>query len=181
MRVFKFGGASLENVDRIKNVYKIISQQPEEKLMIVISAIGKTTNDLERVVENYYLGKREIASQLLLNISQQHIELAEALLNNSDHPIFEQVRQFFLPVNLILGEKPYREYDFYYDQIVSIGELLSSTILSAYLNQQGTHNNWIDVRTVIRTDKNFRDANLNIPQTQEQINLKIVPFFEQQQ
>lgn len=177
MKVFKFGGASLESVERIRQVGQIIQSFPEDKLLIVISAMGKTTNELEKVAQNYFLRKREIAAQLLYNIEQQHMQVAEALLGNRENPLFIQLQQFFTEAEWTLGEKPMRAYDYYYDQLVSLGELLSTAIVSAYFNSVGIRNTWLDVRDVFRTDDNFRDANIDWDITQRQVTEKVLPLF----
>ncbi|MBO9153902.1 aspartate kinase [Chitinophaga sp. GCM10012297] len=177
MKVFKFGGASLETIERIQQVGKIIQSFPDDKLLVVISAMGKTTNELEKVARNYFMRKREIAAQLLYNIEQQHIQTAENLLGTREHPLFTQLQQFFTEAEWTLGEKPLRNYDYYYDQLVGLGELLSTAIVSAYFNQAGIINTWVDVRDVFRTDDNFRDANINWEVTELQVNQKVMPLF----
>ncbi|MEV4884261.1 aspartate kinase [Chitinophaga ginsengisegetis] len=177
MKVFKFGGASLESVERIRQVAQIVQSFPDEKLLIVISAMAKTTNELEKVAQNFFLRKREIAAQLLFNIEQQHVNVAEALLGTKDHPLFIQLQQFFTEAEWTLGEKPLRTYDYYYDQLVGLGELLSTSIVSAFFNSIGIHNTWLDVRDIFRTDDNFRDANIDWTYTQRQVTEKVVPLF----
>ncbi|GEP88595.1 aspartate kinase [Chitinophaga terrae (ex Kim and Jung 2007)] len=177
MKVFKFGGASLESIERIRQVGQIVQSFPDEKLLIVISAMAKTTNELEKVAENFYLRKKEIAAQLLFNIEQGHLRVAEGLLGTTEHPVFQQLQQFFTEAEWTLGEKPMRTYDYYYDQLVSLGELLSTAIVSAYFNTIGLNNEWLDVRDVFRTDDNFRDANIDWVYTQKQVTEKVVPLF----
>jgi len=177
MKVFKFGGASLESVERIRQVAQIVQSFPDEKLLIVISAMAKTTNDLEKVAENFFLRKREIAAQLLFNIEQHHINVAESLLGTREHPLFTQLQQFFTEAEWTLGEKPLRTYDYYYDQLVGLGELLSTAIVSAFFNSVGLNNTWLDVRDVFRTDDNFRDANIDWVYTQRQVTEKVAPLF----
>jgi aspartate kinase len=178
MKVFKFGGASLESVERIQQVAAIVQSFPDQQILIVISAMGKTTNELEKVAENFYLHKREIAAQLLSNIEQQHLEVAEKLLGNRENPLFEQLQQFFTEAEWTLGEKPGRSFDYYYDQLVSLGELLSTAIVSAYFNLAGVANTWLDVRDVFRTDDTFRDANIDWEVTAQNVTDKVVPLFK---
>ncbi len=178
MKVFKFGGASLESIERIQNVGSILQSFPGEPLLIVISAMGKSTNELEEVAENYFRRRREIAAQLLFNLKQKHTDLAEELLKTTDHPLFDQLRQFFTEMEWQLGEKPYNGYDYYYDQLVSMGELLSSSLVSAYLNTVGVLNQWIDVRDIIRTDDTFREGVIDWNYTQRQVRNKVLPLFE---
>ncbi|HEU4556020.1 MAG TPA: aspartate kinase [Chitinophaga sp.] len=177
MKVFKFGGASLESIERIHKVGAIVQSFPDDKLLIVISAMGKTTNELEKVAQNFFLRKREIAAQLLYNIEQAHMETAAALLGNREHPVFQQLQQFFTEAEWTLGEKPLRTFDYYYDQLVGLGELLSTAIVSAWFNQSGIQNTWIDVRDVFRTDDNFRDANIDWAATQRNVTEKVLPLF----
>jgi aspartate kinase len=177
MKVFKFGGASLESIERIHKVGAIVQSFPDDKLLIVISAMGKTTNELEKVAQNFFLRKREIAAQLLYNIEQAHMETAAALLGNREHPVFQQLQQFFTEAEWTLGEKPLRTFDYYYDQLVGLGELLSTAIVSAWFNQSGIQNTWIDVRDVFRTDDNFRDANIDWAVTQRNVTEKVLPLF----
>lgn len=177
MKVFKFGGASLETIERIQQVGKIIQSYPDDQLLVVISAMGKTTNELEKVAQNYFMRKREIAAQLLFNVEQYHLQIAEQLLGTKEHNLFIQLQQFFTEAEWTLGEKPMRVYDYYYDQIVGLGELLSTAIVSAYFNQAGITNVWLDVRDVFRTDDNFRDANIDWEVTQRQVNEKVLPLF----
>lgn len=178
MKVFKFGGASLESIERIHKVGAIVQSFPDEQLLIVISAMGKTTNELEKVAQSFFLRKREIAAQQLFNIEQEHVEVAAALLGTREHSLFQQLQQFFTEAEWTLGEKPLRPYDYYYDQLVSLGELLSTAIVSAWFNQAGIKNTWLDVRDIFRTDDNFRDANIDWAITQRNITEKVLPLFK---
>jgi aspartate kinase len=178
MKVFKFGGASLESVERIQQVATIVQSFPDQPLLIVISAMGKTTNELEKVAQNFFMRKREIAAQLLYNIEQQHLEVAEKLLGNRDNPLFDQLQQFFTEAEWTLGEKPGRTYDYYYDQLVSLGELLSTAIVSAYFSLAGVANTWLDVRDIFRTDDTFRDANIDWEVTSQQVQEKVLPVLK---
>jgi len=178
MKVFKFGGASLESVERIQQVATIVQSFPDQPILIVISAMGKTTNELEKVAQNFYLRKREIAAQLLHNIEEQHLEVADKLLGTRENPVFEQLQQFFTEAEWTLGEKPGRTFDYYYDQLVSLGELLSTAIVSAYFNLAGVNNNWMDVRDVFRTDDTFRDANIDWTVTAQNVQEKVLPLFK---
>jgi aspartate kinase len=178
MKVFKFGGASLESVERIQQVATIVQSFPDQQILIVISAMGKTTNELEKVAQNFYLRKREIAAQLLHNIEAQHLEVADKLLGTRENPVFEQLQQIFTEAEWTLGEKPGRAFDYYYDQLVSLGELLSTAIVSAYFNLAGVRNTWLDVRDIFRTDDTFRDANIDWVVTGQQVNDKVLPLFK---
>ncbi|MFC0774972.1 aspartate kinase [Terrimonas alba] len=175
MKVFKFGGASVNSVDRIKSVGEILKQYAGEKLLVVISAMGKTTNALEKVVEAFFEGKKEEALQLFEQVKQQHMTTANYLLVTHALACEQQLKDFFTEVEWMLHDKPVREYDYYYDQVVCVGELLSTAIVSHYLNETGVANKWIDVRDIIRTDDNFRDANIDWEFTSNKVREFILP------
>jgi aspartate kinase len=179
MKVFKFGGASVDGIERIEQVSRIINEYKTDKILIVISAIGKTTNALEKVVEAFFAGDKEQALQLFETIRQPHLKIAKYLLVKTYNAALEQLSQFFTEVEWLLHDKPVRDYDYYYDQIVCIGELLSTAIVSAYLNERGIINKWVDVRDVFRTDNNFREANINWTVTEAQVKELVVPLFQE--
>ncbi len=179
MKVFKFGGASVNSVERIKNLAAILQHYPSEKLLIVISAMGKTTNALEKVTEAFYAGKKEEALQLFEQVKQQHLSTAKYLLVTHYLACEAQLRDFFTEVEWLLHDKPVRDYDYYYDQVVCAGELLSTAIVSAYLNEAGISNQWIDVRDIFRTDDDFRDANIDWTFTQTAVSNIVVPGLQQ--
>jgi aspartate kinase len=178
MKVFKFGGASVSQIDRIENVGKILAGFREEKILIVVSAIGKTTNALEKVAETFYAGRKEEAIQLFRQVKRTHLDMSKYLLVKTALAAEERLESFFTEVEWLLHDKPVRDYDYYYDQVVSIGELLSTTIFSAYLTEIGLQNSWVDVRDVFRTDDNFREAIIDWDYTAKQVNEKIKPLFE---
>lgn len=178
MKVFKFGGASLKDADSIKNVGSIINDYQNEPLLVVVSAIGKTTNELEKVVEHYYRHQRETAAQLLYGVQNLSIQIAQQLIADSRHPLFDQMNQLFSDLEWQLGEKAYEPYDYYYDQLVSCGELISSMIVNAYLNDSNVKARWLDVRKVLRTDDTFRDARIQWDLSQKQMDEKVAPLFK---
>lgn len=161
MKVFKFGGASVNSIERIQNLPNILHLYPQDKLVIIISAMGKTTNALEKVVEAFYAGNKEEALLLFDAIKQQHITTTKYLLVTHFNACIAKLSDFFTEVEWLLHDKPVREYDYYYDQVVCVGELLSTVIVSHYLNEVGLKNTWLDVRDIIRTDDNFRDATID--------------------
>ena len=178
MQVFKFGGASVNSVERVKNVGDILKKYPREKILVVISAMGKTTNALEKVVDAFYANRKEEALQLFQQVKQQHVNTAKYLLVTNAMACEEQMNNFFTEAEWLLHDTPVREYDYYYDQVVCIGELLSTSIVSHYLNEVGISNKWIDVRDIFRTDDNFRDAAIDWEFTKEQVNGQIVKLFD---
>jgi len=177
MQVFKFGGASVNSVERISRLGDIVKQFANEKVLVVISAMGKTTNALEKVVEAFFSGKKEEALQLFDLVKNQHLATARELLITHGPACEEQMKNIFTEAEWLLHDKPQREFDYYYDQVVCIGELLSTTIISFYLKEIGIRNTWVDVRDVIRTDDNFRDANINWSFTLGKVLNTIVPLF----
>jgi aspartate kinase len=179
MKVFKFGGASVSNIERITKVGDILKTFSREKLLVVISAMGKTTNALEKVVDAFYAQKKDEALQLFELIKNQHLGMAKQLLVKQWPACEQQLKDFFTEVEWLLHDKPSRDYDYYYDQVVSVGELLSTTIISFYLKETGVENKWIDVRDIIRTDDNFRDANINWDFTTSKVDSAILPLFNE--
>jgi aspartate kinase len=177
MKVFKFGGASVNSVERINNVGAIVKQYEGENLLIVVSAMGKTTNALEKVVRAFHNGQKEDALQLFEQVKQQHLTTAKYLLVTHYLACEEQLRNFFTEVEWLLHDKPARNYDYYYDQVVCVGELLSTALVSHYLNEAGVPNKWVDVRDVIRTDDNFRDANIDWVYTSARVQDTIAPLY----
>lgn len=169
MKVFKFGGASVNNVERIQNLVSIMKLYQGQPLVVIISAMGKTTNALEKVTEAFYAGKKQEALQLFEVVKKQHLTISKYLLVKQFNHCIEQLVDFFTEVEWLLHDKPAREYDYYYDQIVCIGELLSTSIISHYLQEEGINNTWLDVRDFFRTDNNFRDASIDWAATKERI------------
>jgi aspartate kinase len=179
MQVFKFGGASVNNVERVKNVGDILKLYPDEKLLVVISAMGKTTNALEKVTNAFYAGKKDEALQLFQQVKQQHLNTSKFLLVKYAVPCEAQLNSFFTEAEWLLHDKPARDYDYYYDQIVCIGELLSTSIVSHYLNEIDIKNQWVDVRDIFRTDDNFRDAVIDWDFTNSKVQNSIMPLFNE--
>ncbi len=170
MRVFKFGGASVNSVERIKNLGEIMRQYPDEKIVVIISAMGKTTNALEKVVDAFFEGRKDDALQLFEQVKNQHLSTAKYLLVTHYLACEEQLKNFFTEVEWMLHDKPVRSYDYYYDQVVCTGELFSTTIVSAWLNETGIRNKWMDVRDIFRTDDDFRDAEIDWEFTSGKVN-----------
>ncbi len=177
MKVFKFGGASVNSAERIKNVGHILQFWSHEKIMVIVSAMGKTTNALEKVADAFFAGKKEEALQLFEQVKKQHLTTAKYLLVTHYLPCEEQLKNFFTEAEWLLHDKPVRDYDYYYDQVVSVGELLSSTLVSFYLEEAGIANTWVDVRDIFRTDDDFRDANIDWEYTSSKVHSSIVPLF----
>lgn len=177
MKVFKFGGASINSVERIQNLGKILKVYENEKILIVISAMGKVTNALEKVAESFYEGKKEEGLILFEKIKQNHLTTLKYTVTQEWEKATNELLNIFTEVEWLLHDKPVKDYNYYYDQIVCTGEMMSTTILSFYLNEEKIDNRWIDVRDVLRTDDTFRDAMVDWEFTEKQIAEKILPLF----
>ncbi|MEA3480188.1 MAG: aspartate kinase, partial [Bacteroidota bacterium] len=171
IKVFKFGGASVKDAEAVRNIPNILSHYPDEALVIVLSAMGKTTNHLESLVDAYYHSSDKKVD-ILKDISTYHSNITHELFENSKHPVHAEVNLLLrkLESTIIAGrEKAFNlkpSFDFIYDQIVPYGELLSTTIVSYYLNEHGCRNQWYDVRQLIRTDDSYREGSVDWDFTQ---------------
>lgn len=173
MKVFKFGGASIKDADSIKNVVQIITKNIADNPLVVISAAGKTTNALEKVVKEYIAEGSKVLDYLN-EVKDYHYEIIDQLFEDKNHPVFLEIDDMFIDVCWILESSPVGGYDQIYDQIVSLGELLSSKIVASYLDHMNIDSQWLDVRDCILTDNNYRDAGILWEETEKKIN-KIVP------
>ena len=178
MKVFKFGGASLKDAPSIKNVASIIEAHSQSPLLVVVSAIGKTTNELEKVVEHFYRHQRETAAQLLNGVQDNCTRIARKLLPDDNHPLFHQLQELYAEMAWQLGEKAYAPYDYYYDQLVSRGELISSMIVHAYLKERIATAHWLDVREVFRSDDTYRDGRIQWEISGQLMTEKVQPLFK---
>ncbi len=179
MQVHKFGGASLSSLERYKSTSEIIRDVVEKPALLVISALGKTTNALEKVAEAYFAGRKEEAIELFYQVKQTHENLAKYLLITEGLACEQRMLDFFTEVEWMLHDNPVKSFDYYYDQIVCVGELLSSTLLSHYLQEIGVANVWIDVRDVLKTEDIFREARVNWEQTTRNVELYIQPLLNE--
>ncbi|MDO4228351.1 MAG: aspartate kinase [Capnocytophaga sp.] len=168
MQIFKFGGASVKDAAGVKNVAKILEKVGYSDTLIVISAMGKTTNALEVVIHNYFKDKDKLGESINV-IKDFHYEIIRELFDNENHPVYWKVDGLFAELTSFLERNKSPKHSFVYDQVVSFGELISTTIISQYLNDSGIKNTWLDVRNLIKTDSNFRDAGINWEETQENI------------
>jgi len=172
MRIFKFGGASVKDSSAVQNLFSILNQKGFDKTLVVISAMGKTTNAFELVVKNYFENKDEL--QYSINqIFEFHNQIALDLFSKQNHEIHMEIKLIFENLKGFLKRNKSPNYSFVYDQVVPFGELLSTKIISAYLNFKGIKSNWIDSRDLIKTDSNYRDADLDWNVTQKNILNKI--------
>ena len=168
MRVFKFGGASVKDAEGVKNVLQVLNKVGYKDTLIVISAMGKTTNALEAVVKNYFDKSKELLASVQ-DVKKYHNQILLDLFDNEQHIVFKNINNLFLQLEQFLHQNKSPNYNYVYDQIVSFGEIISTTIVSAYLNEKGIDNEWIDARTLIKTDNTYRDALVNWDTTLKQI------------
>lgn len=177
MRVFKFGGASIQSIERIKTTGAILKNNTQEKMLLVVSAMGKTTNALEKVAESFFNGNQNEALLLFNRVKQQHLDTLKYITVLNWQEAENRMKDFFTEVEWLLHDKPLKEYDFYYDQIVCCGELLSTWIMYQYCVEEKLNACWVDVRDIIRTDDNFRDAAIDWAYTKQKVETEINNLF----
>ena len=168
MRIFKFGGASVKDAEGIRNVYSVLQTVGFEDVLLVISAMGKTTNALEVVIKNYFEKSPELQSSIQ-EVKKYHNQILLDLFEDDKNAVFKDVNSLFSELDHFISQNKSPNYNFVYDQIVSFGELISTTIISHYMGFMGIKTQWIDVRNLIKTDNNYRDANVDWDTTQKLI------------
>jgi aspartate kinase len=168
MRVFKFGGASVKDAEGVRNLVKVLNEVGHKDTILVVSAMGKTTNAMEDIVNSYFKNKLELAAHMNDMIAY-HEGIMQALFPSAQHPIFKRVKVLVDEINGFLAWNKSPNYNFVYDQVVGYGELISTTILSAYLAEVGIANTWLDVREYIKTDNSYRDPSIQWEKTQERV------------
>ena len=172
MKVFKFGGASIKSANAIKNVAKILNSKDVSNCLLVISAMGKMTNAFEKITDAYFNNDQEKLTESIDFTSNFHFKIINNLFEEN-HVIHQKITVLFRQLVRFLTQNKSRNYDYLYDQIVSYGELLSTTIVSDYLNEIKIYNNWVDVREIVITDSIFRDATVNWQETEKRIKTNI--------
>jgi aspartate kinase len=170
MQVFKFGGASVKDAESIKNVATILKRHEDVEKVVIVSAMGKTTNALEEVV-NLYIKKDKKYLQYLHEVREYHQFVSDDLFGLTS-PIQYKIFALFDIVENFCSRNNSESYNFIYDQIISVGELASTTLVAAYLNHAGIKNKWLDARELIRTDHAFTDAQIQWSTTQKLVNSK---------
>lgn len=185
IKIFKFGGASIKDASSFQNVGRIVAahytqafDQSENRLVLIVSALGKTTNALERVVNAYFAAEEgsenTAAFELLAEVRANHEAIIGQLFPNGNDLLSQEINDLLIDIEWIIEEEIRPAYDYVYDQVVSVGELLSTKILAAVLQAQfNLPAHWLDARDMIRTDNNFREANVDWPTTQAAISQQI--------
>jgi len=161
MLVFKFGGASVKSADAVKNVGKILERYPDDQIAIVISAMGKTTNGLEAVTDHYFLKRVKEMKKSLEDLKKYHMDIIKKLFQDPKDDIFGEIEGLFEEISERLSKPQTLNYDFDYDQIVSYGEIISTVIISAWLNNAGIENRWLDIRKYLKSDNNYREGRID--------------------
>ena len=172
MKVYKFGGASVKNAEGVRNVANVLKQTKTANAVVVVSAMGKMTNALEDVVRAYFLdaSSHKASQQMLLDY---HYPILDGLFDSRSHAVYTKVANLTTELSRFLETNKSKNHAFVYDQVVCFGELISTTIVSQYLNDTGVANTFLDVRNCIITDDNFRDAKVDWEQTQEAIQKQV--------
>ena len=176
MKVFKFGGASVNSADAVKNVVTIVNNYIDDNLLIVISAMGKTTNALEQLTDAYY--NNDAYSFIYNNIKDYHHNIINELFAEDKSIILNDINTLFKSLDKKLNLKPTTNYDYEYDQIVVYGELLSTKIIHHYIKTTGVWNIWFDARKVIITDNTFKEAKVNWELTSDEIDFSIASKYK---
>ncbi len=178
MLVFKFGGASVKNAEAIQNVSKILSLYATEKRLVVISAMGKTTNALEEIVQALWDKNVSTYKYLVEETYNFHLKILNQLFKEHHYAVHQEVDAVFDFLRNKIDQPISDNFDFEYDQIVSLGEILSTLIVDAYLREEGHLSVWADTRKLIRTDRQYRDSNVDWTKTQELINERLLPLYK---
>jgi aspartate kinase len=172
MKIFKFGGASVKDAEGIKNVYQVLQIAGFQDVLLVVSAMGKTTNALEIVVTNYFDKSPELQASIQ-EVKKYHNQILLDLFEDENNEVFRAVNHHFSDLEYFLNHNKSPNYNFVYDQIVSYGELVSTTILAHYMNFRNIETHWVDVREFIKTDSTYRDAEVDWETTQATISKNI--------
>ncbi len=176
LKVFKFGGASVKDADSVRNVAEILQKNAPEKLVVIVSAMGKTTNALEKVLTAWYENDERLTA-FLQDVISYHEEIIKALFPDKNHPVYFKTDLLFGELEGNLSTLPSLNYDFDYDQVVSFGELISTTIISEFLINQSFNCQWFDVRELIRSDETWREGKVEWETTGSQIKAKVSSFL----
>ncbi|TKC06125.1 aspartate kinase [Pedobacter frigoris] len=177
MEVYKFGGASVKDAGGVRNLAKIILKRRQSGLLIVISAMGKITNKLEEL-NNAYLNGQDDVQQIFEEVKSFHFDILHDLFPDDQHPIYNDIVNSFVEIDWLLEEDPDDAADYIYDQIVSIGEIVSTKIAAAFLAESGCNVIWVDARNFIHTDNTYREAQVNWEKTEQEIQKNLLPILE---
>jgi aspartate kinase len=178
MKVFKFGGASVKDADAVRNVSEILTLFTGDKYTVVVSAMGKSTNKLEEVVEAWRQNDSALFDRLVNELSEFHLDILRSLFAEQENPIFGEIVAIFANLRLRFDQPFSDNFSFEYDQIVSLGEVISSKIVAAFLQVQGHSCAWSDARKLIRTSNQFQEGAVEWQKTSELIQTRFLPVFD---
>ena len=172
MQIFKFGGASVKDAQGVKNLARVLTTVGYNNTLVIVSAMGKTTNALETVISNYFDAKHQLQSSIQ-DVKKFHNNILLDLFENEKHAVYDKVDALFREVVQFFDHNKSPNYNFVYDQVIGFGELVSTTIISHYLNEIGLTNTWLDVRNFIKTDTYYRNAKVDWNDTQDLISRRV--------
>jgi aspartate kinase len=176
MLVFKFGGASVKDAQGVINLSNVVKSYTGNQILVVVSAMGKTTNALEKLTNAYFNGTNDL-HDIFEEIKSYHHHIAHELFGEN-HPVFDEIANTFVEIDWAIEDEPHDDYDFIYDQIVSIGELVSTRIVNAWFNHTGINSKWLDVRGYIHTDNTYREGVVDWDKTRESVQKDIPALLE---
>jgi aspartate kinase len=179
MKVFKFGGASVKDAKAVKNVADILKFFPGENIIVVISAMGKITNALERLTDAVFY-KKENAAAVLAEIKKYHFDIIAELFPDKNHAIYNEISNTFVELDWAVDDEPTENYNYEYDKIVSLGEIISTKIVNEYLLEAGIDAKWRDVRDFIQTDNTYREGKVDWELTQSLVDKDLAPVLEKE-
>jgi aspartate kinase len=178
LKVFKFGGASVKDAAAVKNAATIVKQFPNDNILVVVSAMGKATNALEHLVDAFFY-KKDNLETIYDEIKQFHVDILSHLFPNKTHAAYAQVENDFVELQWAIEDEPAHSYNHHYDQIVGIGEIISSRIVSAYFNEVKADCLWLDARGIIQTDNTYREGKVDFELTQQLAERELLPLLKQ--
>ncbi len=178
LKVFKFGGASVKDAAAVKNAAAIIKQFPKDNLLVVVSAMGKTTNSLECLVDAFFY-KKDTLETIYDEIKKFHVDILSQLFSDKSHAAYAQVENDFVELQWAIEDESAHSYNHHYDQIVSMGEIISSRIVAAYFNEVKSDCLWLDARGIIQTDNTYREGKVDFELTQQLAEKELVPLLKQ--
>jgi len=161
MLVFKFGGASVKSAEAVRNIVNILKKYDNAEIVVVVSAMGKTTNALERLIDNYHKGNQEGIKKEFKALQDYHFDITDELFEDKKNLVFTAVGDLFDDLSERLLKDPTLNYDFDYDQIICFGEMLSTTVIAHYLNASGIQTEWKDIRRSLKTDNTWREGRID--------------------
>ncbi|CAH0178419.1 MULTISPECIES: aspartate kinase [unclassified Pedobacter] len=176
MDIFKFGGASVKDADGVKNLANIVRDYKKGNLLIVISAMGKITDKLEKLTQAF-LSQSDEAHAIFDEIKHFHFSIIDELFQGKANPVYDDVANTFVEIDWLIEDEPDNNPDYIYDQIVSIGEVVSTKIVAAWLNETGNKALWIDARNYIQTDNTYREGKVDWAKTNQIIQKDLLPLL----